>query len=743
MNVIETRANTLFNVDNYGPLKSIATKKHFLLSTAELSKENWREYYNGILNILKDGIYCDYVQKYMVDIQFAEGTTIQLSIMDLYMNIVMWRLIIIAGEPIMPYHLFFEDEITADSIKDYIDKWFIDQNRTTTNNKELSNAIADTLHCFHDIDQFSAYLSNTLNLEDTVLLMEKDPEFYECLHADLEGLPIDKVKDVGMDYTNKSIRSIKKSKALLGYDHCLADAWRAREGISPKQYMEFTIGIGTKPDGRGGIFNKIISNSFINGGVTDPADYFIESSIGRISQIIKFKSVSTSGSFARIMGLNNMDSFLNPDENYDCRTKHLVPIHVKTKDHLKWLNLRWYRELPNGIERCLNANKDKHLIGKTIYLRDPCTCASAARGKGVCYKCYGKLAYSVYDAQYKMGVNIGRIASELITSKLTQKQLSVKHILEANVSEIKWSTSFYEFFEVEMDIIGLNSQLNNLKEYRMLIDPDNIDLESESDDSGIDEDSDAYEKLWLNEYITEFDILYVPSGEKFHITTESEEKLYFTNEFNGLVRKKAEPIDGNIVIPLSDIKDNPIFMLQVQNNEITLTLNRLKNLYNKVSEVHGKNISQLLQDILDTNVEGKMNISSIHYGILLMNQLRSTEDILETPDWTDPNATYQILTLNEALTNNPAVLISLSYQKISRLFYSPLTYRKHKASFMDLFFMERPQRVIRGIDEPVVKKRDPNEPYDPIIILGDPNKITASAFGEGNDGESYNMYDDE
>lgn len=734
--------NTLTNIENYGPLAGIATEPRFVLETRDITQSNWETYYNSIINILKDGIYCEHVQNYMVTVIFYSGESVELSIMDLYINLIMWRLLVVTNIPIMPCHIFFEDETTAKSIKKYIDKYFISQNRTLTNNKVLSNIIADTLHYFHDIDQFSMYLSNTLNLEDSILLMNADPDFYDCLHADLSNIPIDRVKDVGMNYTNRSISSItRNSKKLLGYDHCLADAWRAREGISPKQYMEFTIGIGTKPDGRGGIFNSIVNTSFINGGVTDPVDYFIESSVSRISQIIKFKSVSSSGAFARIIGLNNMDSFLYPSESYDCRTRHMLPIIIKTDDHLKHLNLRYFREYPNGIERPINYENDKYLIGKTIFLRDPCTCASAARGHGVCYKCYGQLAYSVFDAQYQMGVNIGRIAGELITSKLTQKQLSVKHILEANITKLEWSPDFGSFFEMEVDIVQLNSQLNNLKDYRMLINPDSIDIEDEGEGSGIDDDSEVA-VMWLNEFITEFDVLQVSTGEIFHITTDQEEKLYLTNEFNGLVRKKAEPIEGKISIGFNEIKDNPIFIIRAQNNEITRTLEKLKHLYNKVDNVKGKSIQYLLQEILDTNIDADMGISAIHYSILLMNQIRSSENILEKPDWNRINPEYQILTLNEALTNNPAVLISLSYQKVSRIFYTPLTFRKHKPSFMDLFFMERPQRVIRNIDEPVVKQRDPGEKYCPIIFFDDPNKITADNSSISDGGFSGD-YDDE
>lgn len=720
--------NTLVNINNYGMLADIATRENMELYTKDITNSTWQNLYNSLLNILKDGIYDDYVQRYQVCVVFDNGERVDLSIMDLYMNIIMWRLLVVTDTPIRPIHIFYEDEMTGNSIKKYIDKFFISVNRTTKNNKTLSNIIADTLHFFHDIDLFSMYLSNTLNIEDTLDLMDADPEFNECMNADLSNIALDRVKEVGMEFANRSIDRIKKSKKILGYDHCLADAWRAREGINPKQYMEVAIGVGTKPDGKGGVFNHVITNSFMNGGVTDPVDYFIESYVSRLSQIIKFKSVSQSGAFARIMGLNNMDSFLCESESYDCNTKHLIPIIVKNDTHLRHLNLRYFRDFRNGIERCIDYETDKHLIGNTILLRDPITCASAARGHGVCYKCYGRLAYSVFDSQLKMGINIGRIASEFITSELTQKQLSVKHILDANIDKIIWPAVFYDLFELDVNIIQLSPQLENLKNYKMLIDPDDIIIENEADDSGVEDDSEAY-VLCLSEYITSFDIVNVSTGEIITIASDNEEKLYFTNEFNGLIRKKGEPLEGKISISFAEIKDFPIFIIQPQNNEVTKILEKLKHLYNKASDVKNKTISGLLQEILDTNVEGNMNVSAIHYSVILMNQIRSTEDILDTPDWNSDNPHYQILTLNEALNSNPSVLISLSYQKIAKLMYTPLTYRKHKASFIDLFFMEKPQRLLRDLPDDNVGVNDivAGEIYEPIVLLDPPDAITSSA----------------
>lgn len=716
--------NTLYFLDNYGPLAGIATSKDFVLDTRLITRANWESYHDSVLNILRDGIYTDYVQKYMVKILFSDGNDIELSIMDMYTNIIMWRLIVFSGMPIMSYHILFDEELTANSIKDYIDNHFINPNRTALGNKELSNIICDTVHCFHHINEFAPYLGNTLNLEDTVELMNEDEEFYECLHTSFAGLAFDEIKDKALKQAAKSIDRIKKSKPILGHDHCLADAWRAKEGINIMQYAEFSIGIGIKPDGRGGIFNHVINSSFINGGLTSPEDYFVESAVARLSQIIKFKSVSSSGAFARIMGLNNMDSSLYPDPNYDCGSKHLVPVIVRSDRHLRFLSLRYYRELPSTHEKCINYFTDKHLIGKTIYLRDPCTCTSAARGHGVCYKCYGDLAYSVYDSEEKMGVNIGRIASELITAKQTQKQLSIKHILDAKVEKVTWSPEFYSLFIMNEDIIQIDPELEKLNGYRILIDPDSIELENDGDDGNLDDEDLA--AMMYNEYIMDFDVLVVSTGEIIHITNDRDNKLYFTNEFNGIIRKKGEPIEGKISIGMNEIKDNPLFIIRITNNEITQTLNKLKHLYNKSSDVKGRTISSLLQEILDTNISGDMNIAAVHYSIILMNQLRDSEDILSKPNWEYYEPDYRILTLNEALNANPAITISLSYQKIMRMFYNPLTYRKKGSSFMDLFFMEKPQNTLRGIDEAKpIHIPVPGELFEPIIFTDDPDKVTS------------------
>lgn len=739
--IVET--SSLNHPENYGPYVGIANgEQRIAVDVSSITKDTWQTHYDSILNLFKDGIETDEVQKAFLHVTFTDGMKLDLSVEDYLLNLIMWSMLIRTDVPICGYHVFFDHEIKQDSIKDYIDRFLIDVSRKRFTNKELNNIIDDTLCHIHDIDEFAMFLANTVNLEDNVFLMRASKEFDECMHADLSGTPIEDVKNVGMQYANRAIDIMKHSKQLLGYDHCLADAWRASEGINPKQFKEFTINIGTKPDGQGGIFPTIVNKSFINGGVASPVDYFIDSSTGRTAQIIKYDNVGDSGAFARILGLNNMDSFLNEDPDFDCCSQNFLEIVVRNDKTLKMLMGRYYRLHPHGVEYCINPRRDKHLIGKKIYLRSPITCASAARGHGVCYKCYGDLAYTVYDAGIHFGVNIGRIASETMSSSLTQKLLSAKHLLETFIEKIAWVREFNELFETEGNVIRLNADIN-FKDYKLVIDPDAIELENEEDDdlanlANDSEDEDSGGPVIYNEYICEFDVVQVSTGNTIHICNEQNAKLYISTELNQIIRRRAEPVGGKIVIDFADIKDcGTIFVVPIQNNELSKTLNHLESLLNKNSTIKGMNLNQLLQALIDTAIEGGIKIASTHLEVILSNQVRDADDILEKAKWYEYAPRYEILSLDKALTCNPSITVSLSYQKVARALYNPLTYRKHGASFMDLFFMENPQYAIAGLPTPGEDefKPTPGVLFDPIIPIGNPDKVTMAPSSDRDEDE--------
>ena len=92
--------------------------------------------------------------------------------------------------------------------------------------------------------------------------MRAVPEYNNLMHVSMVGVPFDQVKDAGMEATNKAIEIIKDSRRYIGYDHGLANSFKASEAINPRQFKEARLNIGTKPAANGQVYPDIIDRSF-------------------------------------------------------------------------------------------------------------------------------------------------------------------------------------------------------------------------------------------------------------------------------------------------------------------------------------------------------------------------------------------------------------------------------------------------------------------------------------------------
>lgn len=698
----------LNNYQNYYVFADLVKNGHYYLKTSDITVNNWSDYYDGILSVMKDGIEIDAVHKWFITVDFGDGDVIDLSVFDLYFNIIMWYIVVKSGYKITGEALFFPESITQDCIKDYFDH-IIDKVRTKFPPKDLNNMLDDCLHSFVDVDDFSFYISNTINLKDTIDLMNADPEFDKTMHTSLASTPIEDVKDVGMDIANKHIDIIvNRSIQELGHDHCLRNSFMSGEGISPRQYKEFAVHIGSKPNGVGGVHPAIIDNSYLGGALNNTLCQFVDSSSSRVAQIQTKKNVGSSGNFARILGINNIDTVLCDDPNYSCSTKHFIHIDIKSQKVLNMLDGQWFRYNPDDIDRLI-TRKRKDLIGKTIFLRSPMTCASAAAGHGICYKCYGQLAYT------NNIIKPGKFAAEQLSAELTQRQLSAKHLLETIANKINWNENFGTFCSMYLNAIYPNPEMINVS---ISIDPSIINTDSDDDVS--DDNAVGY-----NKSITRFTVI-DSYGSEFPVTSVENTDMYFSNSLESFMEERnCEDDNGFYLINLKDFyeyctskaKEPCLFFVHIENNELSKTLKELENLINKKSTTTQYNIDTLLQKAIDLVIEGKLSIQAIHLEVLLMNQIRSSRSILKKPDWTKDDEDYVILTLDQALKTNPSVVISLLYQDLGYTLSYPLTYEKTAPSVMDLFFMTRPQNYIAN-DTQIVRNSDNDKRMiQPVIYI--------------------------
>lgn len=659
----------------------------------DISITNIDDHIDGVNNILKDGIETDFVHNMRVYIYWTDSLGCHLSLPDYWFNLFMWAMILKTNHPILPKHIFWGDELKRKDLKQYVDANVLTlENKININIVELNHIIADGFWYYSYIEKFAYYLANTINNEDDIDLMRACPEFDELIHCSLKGYPIEDVKNEGMKITNRAIELIKNSRKLIGYDHGLANSFKASEAINPRQYKEASLNIGTKPNGSGGVYPHLIDKNFKTGGVNDATSYFIESASARTAQIYSKNNVGESGDFARLVGLNNTDTILNPDPDFECLSQHFIKFEIKTRKHLSMIKHRCYRNSPRGIDYYIDHN-DLSMIGKTVYLHSPMTCSSNSSGHGICRKCYGTLYY------INRNINIGKIAAEILSSQLTQTLLSAKHLLETKIVSVKWSPEFKDWFDIDINTIKLSESLDediDLKKWTMVIDPEDVQLVNEEedaisyDDEGNEILSDIDDSGVYNEYITGF-ILKSPDGDDIYCTSEDQTEMYISNELNQIIRKKASNTDGKVNIPLNNLVNSVLFYIKINNNEISKTMNDIINVINKSSVTEKMTKDEALQTIVDLIIDGNLSIDSVHLEVILSNQIVRPDDILQKPNWNDPNAKYRMFTLNQALTNNPSVIISLLYKDLHRVLYNPLTFSKHAPSFFDLFFCEQPQ----------------------------------------------------
>lgn len=708
-------------MSDYGIFNNILEGIPVIIHTKDIKKENWNDYYNGLLNIFKDYIENPNLQNTFITFVFDNGFEVELTTEDTLINICMWGFIINADNKIEPYHLFFEEKgITNSAIKRYIDNFCIVPNRYREDIDifELNDIIYRSLRTLAFAGDFGMFFNNSINLEDFIDMANACPEFDEILHKDYSIYPVDQMNSIAMKDTNRLIELILDSKRIMGREHCLIDAFRAQMGVKPKQFREYAVNIGVKPNGEGGVYPYTIDNSYINGGLNSIEATIFESGIGRQAQILSKKNTAESGTIARYMGLNCIDSKLycrpgssDPDPNYDCHTKNYIKIEIPNLIVLKMFADRYYRLDPNGIEYnvgCGDMINEYHpLIGKTIYLRSPITCASAAKGLGICRKCYGELF------NINKGINIGKIAAENFSSRLTQMMLSAKHLLEAKISNPEWNIDIENYLNIDEGMISVSNN-SNLNNWVLIIERDDINFESIfslSDDDEEVSDDDCAEVD--REYINIFKIV-DENGEFVEFHTQGYDNLYITNEFSNYIHNKGyNDNDDSIIIPLSALQEDevPMFEMGIYNDDMSNKLKNIVSIINlkAITESFTKDefVSVLVNKMIDCNIN---DVMSLHAEILIMNQIRDSEDILEMPDWDYPNnENYQVITLRKALVTNPSIAISMQFDNIAKTLYNPLSFKKHKPSQLDLFYNVNPQRYIKQEIEIPVERKSPFE----------------------------------
>ena len=553
----------------------------------------------------------------------------------------------------------------------------------------INRSVSEVLYNLRRIStDFSAIMNLNISMETFLELYDEHPRIREIMETKFtpQQQP-NEIEHLMNELTAEEVELIKGVK-----DNALGVILRSGTGIKHKQLAEYTIAMSMKPDLSGVTIPIPISSSTLIGGLNKPSYHYIDAIGARKSLIMNKKVMGTAGYFGKVVLLLARTLSLSKTVS-DCDTKHLLEITIESKKMLKKYDGRYYKlDEHKGSTLLLNAKRDTHLVGKTIYLRSPITCACANENE-VCHKCFGTT--SLLNLDIADGVTGFEV--EETTKVVNQMILSTKHLLTTISEAIEFNDNFYKFFSItagEVNPILANDNVENLDEWAIWIDPNDIQKSDEMDDDS-----------FFNTYINgKFYVYNIKTKDYIEIFSKDEREMYLTDECLELMKK------GKGFIKFKDMDENTsLFELVIMNNELTKPLYDLIDLLNKSKkdDVH-MTYNQMAQKFTELLLQAGIGAMALSGEIIINRLIRQDPDeTFSRPDFSKTDiGDYQIYTILKALEYNKSPLIGLSSQNIKRqLLSDDIVTKKSGTSYIDAFFkVDTPTDRLREIHEIVSRE---------------------------------------
>ena len=544
--------------------------------------------------------------------------------------------------------LFNSNNFEADMV-DYLD--MVIKELQDQDGEAVGEKIAEVLVCLSDLavamnERMGATISLFSLHEALKLCSEETQELMEKNYSDISSF--DEVEKMIDDDTKELFARLSEK----------SDIWR-RIIVNSNfgQLKQVLVSIGPRPNLKGDVIPVLPDTNFLR-GLRGVQDFFINAQTGRKVQIISHRNVRQSGYLARKLSLLAINTKICKEDDpnrEDCGSQNYQRL-VVTDGILKRLNGRWFGidEESDELHMINTADPEvSDLIGETIYLRSPMTCA----GDRICDTCYGELSH------LNRNMHIGAIAVLFLSSPFTQKLLSAKHLLQTKSPKFDWSEEFLANFSVNRTAVVVHSELTS----KLILEED-VDVHV-NDDTG---------ELYA-------DSLTILSGST-KTKIELPSRLYLMTEFiEGM--QKYRNADRTWEIPLKEWGDQVLFMVEVKNEEITTSLNQIKSLIETSDHLGvGDDRHELLQKILELIDRNTVFIDSVHVECILRNLLRTPEDVSQRPDWYEPDVESVSLRLVDAIIKGPSVTAALSFEQLIQQINDPKTFLKTGKSEMDCFY---------------------------------------------------------
>ena len=606
---------------------------------------------------LKDLILTNFETRHDNGIIIIDGEEIKMPKGKILLNLYLLAPMRQCGIWINKTDVFTKDNITGGDVEDYLNKILDRVKDAGISFEKYKHSVYNFMN---DANDLSAYVNriagSTIDYLDFLEAAIEDPDFEKLISApNIKNMQFSEIETVFKQRSNDLFDYFNKHPKRN-----LSAFTLSNTGINKKQFVQ-TIGfVGLKPGFDGLPIPKVVTSNFLKGQETIE-DFFISASGARLSLSTNYSYVRKSGYFTRKLNLLMADKY--HDNNFvDCGTKHYIEVKLDTVKKLNMYDGRNYYKIVNGQAdyehlQTLHSS-DLFMIGQTIALRSPVTCAGNATKTGhICATCYGRTL-----SEINKNVHTGLVAVLMITRVLTQRLLSAKHLLATNTDKVEWGKAFTNAFIVNMDEIYFSDE-----------NPVELTIPYPSEDA-YDEDDYTYE-------INNFDIKFIDDKTVVHY--ESPTPLYINAKDIPERKEDAPCFKIN-----SDAfgRENKIFFYEPHNNMLSKSLENILNLIESKDHLGVVTYNQLVNKFADLLIENDMSsINSVHAEMIcsqLVNDAKTGKCLNWNEDTLHP---YKIDRVSRVIMNAP-ISASLSFERLSEQLANLDTYSKDDVSIMDCLF---------------------------------------------------------
>ena len=271
------------------------------------------------------------------------------------------------------------------------------------------NAICDEIifHIKAISDAFCMIFGYSASIYDIMKAEESDPEIHELIYGHID--PTIQPKEMEQLLSE---RNEKLMDAFARSDSDLRPLLLSGKNISSNQFKEIFLRIGFKADISNRTIPWFIDKNLLLTGIDSPAAFYILAESGRKALMNTKLSMSKPGALSKKMNHNATPIVLRRDHEH-CNSTRPVYYTIEDEDFLLMLDRRWYYD-EDGQLKLLDGLHDKHLIGKRLGFRSPCTCNSK---EGICELCYGTL-FDINDDLFSQGSLAAKLPKGLTGSSL-------------------------------------------------------------------------------------------------------------------------------------------------------------------------------------------------------------------------------------------------------------------------------------------------------------------------------------